>query len=233
MSLRIPLLGIATGAVLMFAAPTSALAVTGTIGKPCYSHIPTQGSEPVVVTLTGGTPGAGFVMAATAPGKGLGSQGSASGDFDAAGNATATINNISPPNGTIGPTKGQPVVISVKDFGTPGPPDVVLGTTLVTNLTVNFASQPRSPRARRAVSVSGTPFAGQPMFGFVVRGTTSRVLRRFSLGTANACGFASRKAVLASKNFKLGSYRLYVNAGNKLVKDKAVYIGFRVSTRFR
>ena len=229
MPLRTTFLGIGTGAVLMFVAPTSALAVTGTINQPCYSHIPTQGSQPIVVALTGGTPGAGYVMAATAPGKGLGSQGSASGNFDAAGNAVATIQNVSPPSGTIGPTKGQAVAITVKDFGTPNPPDQPIGIAIVTNIALSVSSKPRNPRLKRTVSVSGTPFAGKKMYGFVVKGTSRNVLRRISLGAANVCGFATTKAVVAPRSFRSGTYRLYVNAGTKLDKPNSVSFSFRIT----
>ena len=87
MSRRTSLIGAAAVVAMSLAAPSAAMAVTGTISAPCYSHIVGSGTQPLIGGLTGGTPGAGYVMAATAPGKGLGSQGSASGNFDAAGNA--------------------------------------------------------------------------------------------------------------------------------------------------
>jgi hypothetical protein len=227
MTRRTSLIGaaVATAAV---AFPSAAMAVTGTISAPCYSHIVAQGSQPVVVGLTGGTPGAGFVMAATAPGKGLGSQGSTSGTFDAAGNALATITDIFPPSGSIDPLKGDVVAITIKDFGVTPTVDTLLGQTLITNLGLDVSTTPRNPRAKRTVRVSGTPFAAKKLYGFVVKGTSRKILKRFSIGTGNVCGYASTKAVVAPKTFKKGTYRLYVNAGTKLDKPNAIMSGFRI-----
>ena len=229
MSRRTSLIGAATVAALSFASPSAAsAAVAGTISAPCYSHIVAQGTQPVVVGLTGGTPGAGFVMAATAPGKGLGSQGSTSGNFDAAGNAIATIESIFPPSGSIDPLKSDVVAITIKDFGVTPAVDTLLGQTLITNLGLDVSSTPRSPRAHRKVRVSGTPFAGKKLYGFVVKGTSRKILRRFAIGTGNVCGYATTKAIVAPKSFRAGSYRLYVNAGTKLDKPNAIQSGFRI-----
>ena len=229
MSRRTPLIGAAAAAAIAsFAAPSAAMAVTGTIGAPCHSHIVAGGTQPVVVGLTGGTPGAGFVMAATAPGKGLGSQGSTSGNFDAAGNAIATIENIFPPSGSIDPLKGDVVAITIKDFGLTPTLDQLLGQTLITNLGLDVSTTPRNPRAKRTVRVSGTPFAGKKLYGFIVKGTSRKILKRFSIGTGNVCGYARTKAVVAPKTFRRGTYRLYVNAGTKLDKPNAIMSGFRI-----
>jgi hypothetical protein len=229
MSRRTSLIGAATVAALSLAPPSAATAaVTGTISAPCYSHIVAQDTQPVVVGLTGGTPGAGFVMAATAPGKGLGSQGSTSGNFDAAGNAIATIESIFPPSGSIDPLKGDVVAITIKDFGVTPAVDTLLGQTLITNLGLDVSTTPRNPRAKRTVRVSGTPFAGKKLYGFVVKGTSRKILKRFSIGTGNVCGYASTKAVVAPKTFRHGTYRLYVNAGTKLDKPNAIMSGFRI-----
>lgn len=208
--------------------PASALAVTGSANKACYSHVPTKGSEPVVVSLAGGVPGAGFVVAATIPGKGWGSAGSASGTYDAAGNATAQITDVTTPSGTIDPVKGGRIALSVRDFTAAGPVDTQLGTVLVTNLAITVASKPTNPRKRRRVTVSGTPLAGRRLFGFVVKGKSRHVLRRFSLGRANVCGYASVKAVVAPSPVRYGRFRLYVNAGRKLAKTRALGYRFRV-----
>jgi hypothetical protein len=222
-------LGAAVAAATLLAAPGSAFAVSGTLDKPCYSHFPTQGSEPITVTLSGGTPGAGYVVSATVPGKGAGSAGSASGNFDATGNATAVISDVFPPSGTIGPTKGQAIGISAQDFGVPGSVDTPIGQTLITNLTMNVSGHPTSPRAHRQISVSGTPFANQKVYGFVTHGSSTHVLRRISLGTGNVCGFVSTKGIVAPKTFKPGTYRLYINAGSKLDKALALESGFRIT----
>jgi hypothetical protein len=229
MSRRTSFLGVAASAAFLLAVPAAASAVTGTIAKPCYSHIPAKGTEPIIVTLAGGTPGAGFVIAATVPGKGLGSAGSNSGNFDAAGNAITQITDVFPPSGSIDPIKGEPIVITVKDFGVPTVVDTPIGTTLITNLTMNVSTTPRSPRKKRVIKVSGTPFAGQALYGFVVKGTSKKVLRRVSLGTADGCGYASAKGIVAPKSFRTGTYRFYINAGTTLNKPLAVFSTFRLS----
>lgn len=231
MSRRTSYLGVAASAALLLAAPAAASAVTGTISKPCYTHIPTKGTEPVVVTLAGGTPGAGYVIAATVPGKGLGSAGSNSGNFDAAGNAVTQITDVFPPSGSIDPIKGQPIVITVKDFGVPAVVDNPIGTTLITNLAMDVATTPRNPRKKRKITVSGTPFARQVLYGFVVKGTSKKILRRISLGTADGCGYVSAKGVVAPKSNRTGTYRFYVNAGPTLKKPLALFSSFRISRR--
>ena len=215
-------LSLSTGAV-------ASAAVTGTVSKPCYLHVPAKGSEPIVVTLAGGTPGARYIVNATSPGKGLGSAGFVDGAFDAAGNATAQIADVFPPSGSIGPIKGEPLVITARDFGTgPASVDVPVAQTLITNFAMDVSSTPRSPRKRRAITVSGTVFAGQKLYGFVVKGTNPKVLRRLSLGTADGCGYLASKGVVAPKSFRRGTYRFYVNAGPKLNKALAVGSSFRI-----
>jgi hypothetical protein len=212
------------------AAP-SALAVTGAVDKPCYTHIPTQGSEPITVTLTGGTPGADFLVAATDPGKGTGSAGSASGTFDATGNGTTQIVNVFPPSGSINPLKGQAVQISAADYGAGGV-DTPIATATITNLALKVSSTPSNPRRARTVTVSGTPFANQRLYGFITKPSSTKVLRRVALGPANACGYVSHKAVVAPASYRAGSYRMYVNAGTKLDKPHAIWLEFRITRRY-
>lgn len=232
MSHRTASLGVLAAAALSLAAPAAASAVTGTVGKPCYSHVPLAktdvSTEPIVVTLTGGTPGANFLISAAAPGKASGSSGSASGTFDAAGNGTAAIAEVFPPSGSIGPLKGDALVISAQDFGA-GAVETPIGTTRITNLSMDIASTPRSPRKARKITVSGTPYAGQVMYAFVVKGTSRTVLRRFRLGTADGCGYLAGKGIVAPKSFKRGSYRLYVNPGPTLKKDFALAFSFKIT----
>lgn len=225
-----PAATIAVAAVLC--APAGAAAVTGTVTKSCYSHVPAGGSEPVVVALRGGTPGASFLVSAAGAGQGLGSEGSVSGTFDAAGNATAQISDVSLPSGSIEPSPGEAVGLTVRDYGpilSGGMAvDTPIGATLITNLAI-AAGNNSNPRARRFVAVSGTPFAGRPMYGFVVHGNSRKVLRRISLGTANICGYVRAKAVVAPRNFRRGSYRLYVNAGSQLDKAHGIGFGFHIT----
>ena len=233
MSLRTGPLCVFAAAMVSLGVPAAASAVTGTIGKPCHANVPGLGgnSQPIVVTLAGGAPNGSFVISAAAPGRSQGSSGSASGRYDAAGNAVAQIDNVSVPGGGIGPTKGKPVVITVSEFASGSQVDTVIGQTLITNLAMSVASKPVSPRKARRVSVSGTPFAGQKLYGFIVKGSNPKVLRRFSLGTGNECGFASAKRVVAPRSFRRGTYRLYVNAGSKLNKDLAVAYTFEITRR--
>ena len=57
---------------------------------------------------------------------------------------------------------------------------------------------------------------------------SGRVLRRVRLGGANACGYVRTRAVVAPRGRGGGSYVLYVNAGRRLNKNKAVAFGFRI-----
>jgi hypothetical protein len=226
---RTSVLGIVAGATVLLAAPATASAVTGTVTQACYSHVPLHGSDPVVVNLTGGTPGADFLVSATDPGKDPGSAGSTTGTFDAAGNATAQVTDVFPPSGSIDPIKGQAIALSVKDYGEAAPVDTPLGSTLITNLVMDVSSKPRNPRSARRVTVSGTPFAGKHVYGFVTQGSSNKVLRRFSIGTGNTCGWVSAKAVVAPSPYRTGTFRLYVNAGRKLNKAAALGTAFRIS----
>ena len=216
----------------VLAAPAAALAVTGGPDRKCYTHIPTKGTQPIVVGMNGGTPGGGFVLAATVPGKGLGSAGSTDGDFDASGNAFARITDVFPPSGSIEPIKGQRVDLSVQDFGAPGFPTSPLGSVLITNLAIKVAAKPISPRKRRRVTVSGTPFAHRRVYGFVVKGKSRHVLHRFRIGRGNVCGYATHKAVVAPAHYRIGRYRLYVNAGKRLNRRKALRYDFRIFHRY-
>jgi hypothetical protein len=219
--------GLATCAAALV--PGSALAVTGQADKACYSHVPTKGSEPIVVTLTGGEPGASFLVTASVPGHGWGSAGSAPGTYDAAGNGTVQITDVYPPSGTIDPVRGGKIALSVRSYASAGTFDTPLGDVLVTNLAIDVASRPSNPSSRRKVRVSGTPFAHKRLYGFVVRGKKSKhVLRRFSLGRADVCGFAATKAVVAPKGYRTGTYWLYVNAGGKLNRAHSLAYSFRI-----
>ena len=167
------------------------------------------------------------------PTRAPGSAGSATGTFDATGNGSAQITDVSPPSGTIGPTRGQVVNITAQDFGAGGV-ETPIGQATITNLAPSFARKPTSPRSARTVSVSGVPFANQEIDGFVVRGSTSRKgLRKFSLGTANACGFATtKKGYLSPTTFRTGTYRLYVNAGPTLDKPRSIDQSYRIDRRY-
>ena len=119
--------------------------------------------------------------------------------------------------------------LSVQDFGVAGSPEQPVGTATITNLALNVSSRPRSPRRARTVSISGTPFANQHLYGFIVKGTSREVLRRFDLGTANACGFVTDKEIVAPRSFRAGTYRLYINPGRSLNKARALGTRFRIT----
>ena len=207
--------------------PASASAVTATTNQECYHRVPGKGSQPVAVTLAGGTPNAPFAVLGTLPGQAPGGAGSATGAFDAAGNAVAEIANISP--GTMTPSPGRKVSLTVRQSGGPDEP---VGDIRVTTLALTVAANPRNPRSRRLVKVSGTPFAGRRLYGFVVKPGSPKVLRRVFLGRANACGYASGRVVVAPRSFRAGgAFVLYVNAGPRLNKPRAFPYGFKI-TRF-
>jgi hypothetical protein len=223
--IRLTTAGLAAAAI----APATAAALTATVDKPCYSRVPTQGSEPIVTTITGGTPGANFRLTATGAGKPSGSSGSTSGTFDAAGNAVAQINDVITPSGGIGPVPGQTITLAVTDYGTGAEAvEVPVATAKVTNLSIDVSAKPRNPRRSRRVRVSGTPFAGRRLFGFVTTEKGSKVLRRFELGKANVCGFVADKAIVAPVSYEAGNYRLWINVGKTLRKKQALAYTFRI-----
>jgi hypothetical protein len=185
-----------------------------------------------VVKLRGGTPGGDFMVAASDPGAGFGSAGSAQGTYDAAGNARVAITNVFPPSGTIDPIRGQKVHLTVRDFSPGGTVDTKLDDVLITNLTMKVAPRPSNPRKPRWVKVSGTPFAKKHVYGFVVKGKGRHVVQRFRLGKGNVCGFVRRKVRVAPSPFQYTRYHLYVNAGAKLNKRKALRWDFRIFRTF-
>lgn len=213
------------------AAPAVGAAATVTVDRPCYAHVIAGSSTPVIASVTGGTPGADFQVIATVPGKGAGSAGSMTGTFDGAGNGVASITDVSVPGGTINPSAGRKIDISVKDFGNgvlaPGP------SPRVTNIAVDVNSSPRNIRKRRVVKVSGLlGDAGKRLYGFIVKGSSRHVLRRVALGKANVCGYASHRILVAPKSYHTGKYRLYINAGKKLSKGGAIRTDFRIFRRY-
>lgn len=221
------LAALAGTAAMTVAVPAAASAATVTLDKPCYGKIPLGGSEPVVATIAGGTPNGRFQLIFSAPGKASGSAGSQSGSFDAAGNAVVTYQNIRPPMTTIDPSKGQTINVSVTDFAAGGV-ELPAGSFLVSTIAVNVSTKPRNPRSKRAVKVSGTPFANQVLYGFITKPNSSKVLKKFKVGKANVCGYAERRAVVAPTRSRTGTYRLYINAGTSLQKSKAIFFTFRI-----
>ncbi|CAB4943045.1 unannotated protein [freshwater metagenome] len=216
-------------AVLGLAAvPAASSAATIAPSSACYSTLFQNSKltyQPMTGTITGGTPGGRFQIF------GVGGKASSQvGNFDAAGNAGYSITSYSSPG--INPSAGRTVELQVREFAAGGSPITGSTKVKVSTIAIDVKNTPRSPRAKRVIRVSGTPFAGQRLYGFVVRGSKStRVLKRISMGTANACGYARTRGVVAPSNYRTGSYRLYINAGKKLDKSKAIGYGFRISRR--
>ncbi len=224
------LAALAGTAAMTAAIPASAGAATVTLDKACYGKVPLGGSEPVVATITGGTPGGRFQLIFSVPGKASGTAGSQSGDFDAAGNAVVTYQGIRPPRTTINPSKGQTINVSITDYAAGGV-EQPAGSFKVSTISMSVARKPSNPRSRRAVKVSATPFAGQTLYGFITKPDSTRVLKKFRVGKANECGYAERRAVVAPRSYRTGSYRLYINPGSSLKKSAAVWSSFRIFRR--
>lgn len=212
------------------AVPAISSAATITPGAACYSTLFDDSKpsgqrlqyQPMTGTITGGTPGGRFQIYGVG-----GKAGSQVGTFDAAGNANYTIDSYSSPG--INPSAGRAVKLEVQEFAAGGSPVTGSADVKVSTISADVSIRPSNPRKSRVVRVSATPFAGKKVYGFITRGSkSSKVLKRISLGTANVCGYARRKAVVAPSNYRTGSYRLYINAGTKLNKDQAVSYGFRI-----
>jgi hypothetical protein len=216
-------------AVLGLAAvPAASSAAAIAPSAPCYSTLFQNSKltyQPMTGTITGGTPGGRFQIF------GVGGKASSQvGNFDAAGNAPYSITSYSSPG--INPSAGRTVELQVREFAAGASPITASTKVKVSTIAIDVKNTPRSPRARRVIRVSGTPFAGQKLYGFVVRGSKStRVLKRITIGTANACGYARTRGVVAPSNYRTGNYRLYINAGKKLDKSKGIGHGFRISRR--
>jgi len=205
--------------------PAGAAAVpTADVLLACHAHSPLGGpDEPIDVALSGGEPGAAFRVLATRPGRPAGSVGSAGGTYGADGDATVRIPRLA----GIGsaPTAGRAVEIAVQDAAGVVTP---VAETLATTFAVDVAASPSRLGARRVVRVSGTPFADRRLSAFLVRGSGTKVLRRISLGTADACGYVRRSVAILPRGLRSGSYRVWVGPGTKLRRTAALYDRVRV-----
>ncbi len=234
MQKRIPVALLTSTALLTVPATSHALA--GAPDQACYSHsvrtgqdpLTEQVTQPINVSLTGGTPGGRFQVALSRPKGSLGGMGSISGDFDAAGNGVGTITNVYPNPGSIEALKGQKILITASDY-TAGISDQPIGETKITNLVTSVNTKPRNSRKARKIRVSGTPLAGKKLYGFVTNKSGRQVLDRFKIGKANVCGFAKTKAVVAPSPFRYGKFRLYVNGGKKINRRAAIISGFSIT----
>lgn len=224
-----PLSLVAAPTIALFglaAVPAVGSAATITPSAPCYSSLYRPGNtqyQPITGTISGGTPGGRFQIYGVG-----GKAGSQVGNFDAAGNASYSIGGSYSTAG-IYPSAGRAVKLEVTEFQPGGSPITGSVDIKTATIAVDVSTKPSNPRKKRLVRASATIFAGQKVYGFIVRGTKStKVLKRFEIGTGNVCGYVSRRAVVAPTNYRTGSYTLYVNAGKKLDKAKALGSGFRI-----
>jgi hypothetical protein len=220
-------------ATLTPARPASAARVAISAGKlaSCYTvgH-PYHASQHL--ELRGGTPGDTYLLGAayTTNGHQVSDLGGIS-RFNAQGQSRASLSAFSPPGDPANAASpGAKVKLSVKELTSGGARTYPLGTTQATvqALSVNFAS-PANPMTARAVAVSGTRFAHQPMYGFITAAGSSQVLASFSLGTASACGYVERAEVVSPPTLSSGTFELYVNAGATLNVKAALSKKFSIS----
>lgn len=224
----------ALAAPIAASAGSAQAAVTASGLHKCYSAIPLHKQATITAQFSGGTPGDTFMFVASVPGKGTGSAGSSDGQtaFGATGTGTASITDVFPPGDSIGPLAGKRVNLSVEEFGAAGDVTTPVGSVRITNIAMDVSENPRSPRKKRMVKLSGTPFAGKRIYGFVTNKKGTKVLHRFYVGRGNVCGYTKRKVSFFPKRYKRGSYRVYLNAGKKLNKKRALGEKFSISRIF-
>lgn len=224
---RIPALA-ACGAALALALPAAASAGALAVDRPCYTHIPdgSGATQPVVVTVAGGTPGAGFLVSAgyaTADG----GAGSASGTFNAAGVGRTSLGGVFTRT-LLDPVRGEVVHLLVHDYGSGT--DIATGTATVTNAAIKVAAKPKNPYRKRVLTVSGlTPlFGAGALYGSYVSGYNGKkVVKVVKLGRPNACGYLRVKRVLPPRH-GFHKWALYVHVGRKLDKAKSLKYPFKV-----
>jgi hypothetical protein len=224
---QVTAVGAVAGGLLAIPAGAAAAPVLSAPLAPCYTQIPPKGVPSIPVSISGGGAGDGFVLEFSDPKGGLGSLNSLGGTFDANGDASLTVTDTYGPTETIDPNPGQLVDVSVNETMPDGSqPDTPLGTTLFTNQALSLGFSYSSNDKPHPISVSGTQFANQSLYAFVVH--RSKVVARVSLGKGNVCGYATRKYSLISKHTPAGKYILYVNAGTKLNKTAALSQAYTV-----
>ncbi len=218
---RLTAAGAVTGGLLAIPAGAVAAPALSAPLAPCYTTALPKGVPSIPVSLSGGGASDMFTLAISDPKGAEGSLGSTSGTFDGNGNGSATLTNIYPPKENTDPSPGQAVNLSVTDFAADGTEtDTAIGSTLITNRALNLGFSYIGGNTAKEISVSGTQFANQALYGFIVH--KGKVVKRISLGKANVCGFTQRKYLLIPKHAALGKYIFYVNAGPKLNKAAAI-----------
>jgi hypothetical protein len=230
---RSPFAALLIGAISLIA-PAVASAGTLTVSAPCFTHFPATSAmvktQPIGLTITGGTPGGDFQVSAgaTTPD---GSSGSTTGTFDASGNATAALTDVFPPGGSINPLKGRTLVLSVHDFITET--DIATATTQITNAAVEVASTPSNPYRKRLMTISGlTPlFGAGTLYGSYTSGYTGHTaIKTVKLGTPNACGYLAVHRVLPPRH-GVHKWTLYVHVGKAFHRADSLVYKFQVFRR--
>jgi hypothetical protein len=213
------------------AVPAVSSAATMTPDRACYSRVPTQGSQPINLAISGGVANARFF----AFGVGGKASSSPTATFDAAGNGSATISDFST-GASISPSKGRTISIGLNQYG-PGTPngqtDAV--NVKVTNAALDVNIKRRSPFSRATWTVSGlTPLFGQgTLYASYTKGTKSRkVIKRIKLGTPNnACGYL-RVSKVPPPSHRTGTWTIWVHVGKKFVEKQSLATSIRVYRRY-
>ena len=220
--------GAVLGGLLAIPVGASAAPVLSAPLAPCYTALPPKGVPSIPVSVSGGVAGDPLLIEISDPKGGLGSLGSEAGTFDSNGNGSATLTDIYPPDGeSINPSPGKVADVAVTETMSDGSqPTTQLGTTLITNRALSLGFTYLGDNKAHDVSVSGTQFANQSLYGFVVH--NGKVVKRVSLGKANVCGYTQRDFVLVPKHTPTGKYIFYVNAGTKLDPKAAISQAYRV-----
>jgi hypothetical protein len=212
------------------AAPALSSAATITPDRACYSNVPTQGSQPVNVGITGGNPNARFLVFGVG-----GKAGSQTGTLDASGNASATITG-SLSTGGISPSKGKTIQLAVNEYPVGAPSGQTGAVNIkVTNAALDVNIKRRNPFARATWTVSGlTPLFGQgTLYASYTKGTKSRkVIKRIKLGTPkNACGYL-RVSKVPPPSKRTGTWTIWVHVGKKFVEKQSLATSIRVYRRY-
>jgi hypothetical protein len=222
-----------TGAALALALPSAASAGSLAVNQACFVHAPPpfghSESQPINVTVSGGSAGGAFQVRAGDSGQ----FGSSDGTFDGAGNGAAVLSDVFPPSGSINPLPGDTVPLNVLDINSGQV--IATGSTLMTNLAIQVASKPSNPYRKRVIRVSGlTPLAGPgPLYASFASGYNgTHIIKRTKLGTPNACGYLRTKKALPPRH-GVHKWAMYVHVGPSFSKSKPyVKFAFRVFRRF-
>ncbi len=223
---------IAVAAGVAVPASADAAVMTASPLAACYAA-PHGTVPPISVPLSGGGASDGYVLSATYPNTpaGHGDAGSTDGNFDASGNATAVLSDISPYNDDrLYPTPGSPVALDVEDYTQDqGTVTTSIGSILVSEEGVDIALSPLNPSKPRFVTAADLAWAGKPVYGFVTNRAGTKLLRRFAIGRGNTCGYVKRKVLATPPHARVGRYVLWVGVGRRLQKSSDLKETFAIT----